>query len=238
MAELTVRRDGMQVGDIVSTDQGPLVAQRHGAGSTERRTLIGVVKESVSQGKWKVLFTGETESRVMDEQHLRLEESRGTIVEDRGVGNAAAAVVSPAAHIAAAALLEASTGAGTATNTAGQENAYDLRRETRDTGDASGESAERGAADTACALIIGDSDFGSIKSAVQHGKAGKHFIGALKMRRAQDAARLAGPTARRARRPEVLARFFKYSNTIIDTHNQGRQSDLGLEALWAGTSSS
>ena len=36
------------------------------------------------------------------------------------------------------------------------------------------------------------------------------------------------------RRPEVVARFFKYSNTI-DTHNQSRQSDLGLEALWAPT---
>jgi hypothetical protein len=40
--------------------------------------------------------------------------------------------------------------------------------------------------------------------------------------------------SREVRRPEVVARFFKYSNTI-DTHNQSRQSDLGLEALWAPT---
>ena len=84
MAELTKRRVGMQIGDIVTATLGPLVAQRQGAGSKERSTLIGVVKESVSQGKWMVLFTGESEPREMDKRNLRLEQSRGTIVEDRG----------------------------------------------------------------------------------------------------------------------------------------------------------
>ena len=142
MAELTVRRTGMQVGDIVSTEQGPLVVQRHGAGSAERSTLIGVVQESVSQGKWKVLFTGETESRVMDKRNLRLEESCGTIAEDRGAATGVPAEAASSEEIAAAALLEASTGQGHSISNAGEEIAFNLDREERCDGDAGFDAAD------------------------------------------------------------------------------------------------